>query len=228
MLNPFENTPSGSLFVRMVIPGVIVFLFGFLFMGWVAMTPEVQTWSRKPTAFQTAEFPTSPQTGFYLSSVKHWGWFLETWVNIPVICLPGKAVNEFHKEQCDWFWSRVEMGSLVALIPFVGVGFFFWIIFMIVNFTYQKARTKIKSAEASFMGVVSAPVQVHRDFFSWFHCMTCIGVRTSQGTQVKVYFPLSANLPSPGQTLAVFDLGGIGVKRYIATLYAPHMAVFSG
>jgi hypothetical protein len=94
---------------------------------------------------------------------------------------------------------------------------------------YRRSRKKVDSGQAAFKGTVTQPPEAPNDFFGWFFCLRAISLQLPNKKQVKVYQPLEAPLPLPGQEFAVYDGGShFGQKRHLGQLYAPHLAIVSG
>jgi hypothetical protein len=225
-----------------MIPGIAVaFVLGFMVMGGVASSPDSSTAlgqmlgttpaaaARLPAS--SALVPPEPMLSSnpLVAATLHWKQVLSYWFGYPSICWGDNAVNDFQRSQCVDFHDRLITGTLIALIPTgVALLFLFLAVEQLSGF-YRRSRKTIDKGKALFAGVVTNPAEAPNDFFGRTFCMRAISVQLSNKKQMNVYLPLTAPVPLPGQTLAVFDGGKVlGAKRYIATLYAPHLAVVSG
>jgi len=213
----------------MIVPVAVAFCVGIGIMGLVA-DPE----TFQPKAIKSAEvlnqteLPLSLQ-GASQGGLKHWEttYFFAT--HIPEVCWGDNAVNDFQKKQCDDFWTHLEMGAGLSLLPFA----FAWMAFTIglgsLKTVYRRGRKRIDGGKPVARGLVTSPAQAPADLFSRFYIFRPIGVELPDGKQIKVYVPFDSPMPSPGLTMAIFEpISVFGELRHFALIYAPHVAVVSG
>jgi hypothetical protein len=145
------------------------------------------------------------------------------------VCWGDNAVNDFQRRQCSEFWDRLGLGALLGLLP-LGLGWLAWTLaFGSLQSFYRTARKRIESAKPVMGGIVTDPAEAPGDLFSRFYCLRPIGVQLLDGRQLKVFIPLDAPIPVPGEKMAVFEaIQAMGEARHVAQVYAPHVAVVAG
>lgn len=223
---PFHYVPKRRFLFRMIGPAFGVFFAGYVAMGILAVDPALTGPKRAPTAI----LKTDPVTGPALTAGRqHLAQMTHSWFNIPEVCWGGNQVNEFQTRQCADFWERMWLGSAVAAIPFAAVALFFFLALEQIAGFYRRQNRKVVEGQAILAGTVTDPPEAPNDFFGWFFCLRAITVELRNRKQIRVYLPVEAPVPLPGQTLAIFDGGNVfGAQRYVAVLYAPHLAIVAG
>ena len=149
------------------------------------------------------------------------------WASIPDICW-GKPDSDFQQGRCEDIWLHLLQVTALGCLP-LGV-FFVLALFALdsLKLTYKRIRKKIGGAQYGIKATVTRPARVRGDLYAWFYCFHCISVELQDKTQLRVYLSPHENIPFPGDTVAIFQVGEFfGRKRYMATLYAPHVAVFA-
>lgn len=203
---------------RMAIPCAILFLFFFLCVGVVSNSLE----------FQKFVVP-SVAVPFWTASFLHYHELIANLFQMPQVCLPGNAVNDFQTHQCNQYWSYFAKSAGLGIAPFASIALFFYLGLGNLNAIYKKCQEKAEKGKAAFSGTVTHPAEAPQDIFSWFYCFRPITVELPDRTQVKVYVPDDFEMPSPGQRMAVFEAVSFwGEKRHFAVVYAPHVAVVRG
>jgi hypothetical protein len=218
-VTPFHDAPKKLFLTRMLGgPAVAAFAAGWLVLGIVSEAPQFAQ-ARGPAA-EGSLFRSAGQTvGSFLSKISR----------MPEVCWSGDTVNEFQGKQCERYWNDLYVAGGLSAIPFVAVGLLMLMGLDQLNGLYRRSRRKVESGKATFGGTVTSPAVAANDIFGWFFCFRAVAVQLSNKTQVKVYMPLSVPVPLPGQAVAVFEAGRVfGTKRYVAILYAPHVAVVRG
>ena len=123
----------------------------------------------------------------------------------------------------------MEMGGGLSLLPFAMVWVFWQLISGALVGLYRKGRKVVDAGKPIASGMVTSPAIAPADAFSLFFCFRPISVQLKNGAQMKVYIPIDATIPKPGQTMAIFEpVSAMGGKRHFAVIYAPHVAVVSG
>jgi len=223
----------------MAAPAAGAFAFGFLIMGILTSSPDTGQAlgqligpggaSRLPAS--SALLPPDPMLSSnpVAAAGIHWKQTLSYWFQFPTACWGDNAVNDFQRSQCADFYNRLTTSTILALIPSAAALIFLLLALDKLNGFYRRSRKTIDKGKALFAGMVTEPAEAPNDLFGRTFCLRAISVQLSNKQQMSVYLPLNAPVPLPGQTLAVFEGGKFfGAKRYIATLYAPHLAVVSG
>jgi hypothetical protein len=165
---------------------------------------------------------------FWQASFNVSGEFFSHITHIPDVCY-GNAVNDFQSGQCEQFWSDVRRDGVLVFAPFILVGLFISIGLESLSKLYKRAQKKAEKGKSSLGGTVTHPPEAPGDIFSWFFCLRSTMIQLPDKQQVKVYVPVEAPSPTPGQTLVAFDMGNIlGTKRHVAMLYSPHVVVVRG
>jgi hypothetical protein len=232
-VNPYENPPKGRFLFRLLIPGVPVVMFGVLMVGLISLEPSMRP--RAPasssgglTLPETIPAPPMKRTpGWFGPSKDFYRGLALEFQHLPDSCWNG-AESEFQKVKCQEAWTRLLRLSALALLP-LGA-FFAFVLFALdsLKLTYRRIRKKIGESQYMLKATVTRPARARGDPFAWFYCLHCISVELQDKTQMRVYLSPHENIPFPGDTVAVFKLGrSLGRKRYMATLYAPHVAVFA-
>jgi hypothetical protein len=217
-VNPFENPPKSQFLLRLILPAVPILFVAFLMVGAVARNPKLQ-----PRGL-ASQLP--PSLGID-RALSFYGGVGHEWAAIPDQCW-GRPDSEFQQGRCEDTWAHLLQVSGVALLP-IGVLLAF-ALFALDSFklTYRRIRKRISEAQYGVKATVTRPARVRGDPYAWFYCFHCISVQLQDKTQLRVYLSPHENIPFPGDTVAIFKLGRFfGKKRYMATLYAPHVAVFA-
>jgi hypothetical protein len=216
-VNPFESPPRRSFFLKLFIPGIPIILAGAITVGHVGSNPDL--WPRGP-ATESGAVPEKGSARFYQALGYEWA-------HVPEICF-GRVDSEFQKGRCEDTWLHLAKETGVGLLP-IGA-FLAFALFALdsLALTYRRIRKRIGKSQYLIKATVTKPARARADLYSWFYCFHCISVELQDGSQLRVYLSPHENVPFPGDTVAVFSLGRVlGRKRYIATLYAPHVAVFA-
>jgi len=216
-VNPFESPPKGQFLFRLVAPAIPVLMLAYTMVGFVA---DASLQPRGPAAAPEPPSLTSRSDRFYRGLGREWA-------AIPDVCW-GRPDSDFQRGRCDDMWSHLWKVTAVGLLP-IGVLIAF-ALFGLDSFklTYKRIRKKIGEAQYGVKATVTRPARVRGDPYAWFYCFHCISVELQDKTQLRVYLSPHENIPFPGDTVAIFKLGNFfGRKRYMATLYAPHVAVFA-
>jgi hypothetical protein len=182
---------------------------------------------RKPSqAEATATLPAAAELSGPLAFYeKSW----RAWISLPDYCWSGNTVNQIQKANCARWWTELAAASAVALSPLAGVLLLWMIAGDLLRSFYRRSRKRVDRGNPILTGRMSRRGVVLPDPFSWFFCLRPVRLELPGGKRMRVHIPLSEPLPLAGQSLCVFELGKVlGRPRYIATLYAPHMAVVHG
>lgn len=224
MVTPYHELPRVRFLVRMATPILFVFILGFFALG---LTPP-QHATRRPAGMEAKPAPTANLPPFQVAKT-HYEVLLNDWKKMPEPCWTGKTVNEVQARQCDEFWKKWLTSAAIGAAPFGSVLLFIYLALDSLGLTYDRARRRIKNRRMLFAGVVTEPAHAPADLYAWVYCMQAVTVQLGNGVQIKVYLPLTAPRPRPGETLAIFDGGRVfGTKRYLAMFYAPHLAIVRG
>lgn len=217
-VNPFENPPQRQFLFRLSLPAVPIILLAVVMVGLFARDPKLQ-----PRGL-ASELP--PQLGFERAAQFYRGLGSE-WASIPDACW-GRPDSEFQQGKCEETWAHLVEVTGLGLMP-LGVSIAFALFALdSLKLTYKRIRKRISQAQYGVKATVTRPARVRGDPYAWFYCFHCISVELQDKTQLRVYLSPHENIPFPGDTVAVFKLGNFfGRKRYMATLYAPHVAVFA-
>jgi len=206
---PFHSVQKRLFLVRMIRPGIFVVFIGFLLMGALSRSAEI-------------DLPALPMAQYQYSK------FFHELVNVPSICVTGKTVNEFQVQQCQAYWNTLLVRTFWFSFPFLCLMAFLFFGFDYVWLTYRRAAKKIETGKGAFVGVVTNPPDVPNDIYGWFHCFRLMSAQVQKGQQIQVYIPLNAPKPEPGSRLSVADVGKrFGKQRYVGVIYTPHVAVVS-
>jgi hypothetical protein len=199
-------------------PAAGVFGVAFLVMGVLANSPDFAP-SRAPSA------SVPPVAMAFQTYTK----LLYDSTHVPEVCWNGDTVSSHQENQCKDFWAALATRALLAAGPIAVAVIFLMVGLDQLKGFYRKSRKKVEKAQALFAGTVTDPPEAPNDAFGWFYCLRAVSLELKNKTQMKVYLPIDAPDPMPGQTFAVFDGGkAFGAKRHIGVLYAPHLAVVSG
>jgi hypothetical protein len=204
--------------VRLIVPALPVMLLAFVMVGVVGRAPALQP--RGLASDAPKPFGIQPAVQFYSALGLDWA-------HVPEICW-GTPDSDFQKGRCQENWAHLARVSAVGLLP-LGV-FLAFALFALdsLKLTYKRIRKRISEAQYGVKATVTRPARVRGDLYAWFYCFHCISVELQDKTQLRVYLSPHENIPFPGDTVAIFKLGQfLGRKRYMATLYAPHVAVFA-
>ena len=165
------------------------------------------------------------------ASVQRPGSLLATarmWLTLPDYCIGDNEVNELQKVRCKGLWTQAFAFTGIALFPFLILAMFLMSVQDQVGQFFKKARKTIQGGKAFSIATVTQPAEAPGDFFSWVHCLQRVSVQLSSQQQQVIYLDPRMDIPQPGQTMALFDLGTMfGVKRYVGIVYYPHVAVVS-
>jgi hypothetical protein len=227
-LNAFSRPPFFLFARRILAPGLGVFLVGFICLGIVSGAQKVEGVRTPSGTKMTPDLEvTLPPTA---AAVLHLKNTAATWGELHAVCLIGNTVNDFQREQCGEIWTRIGIMTGIASLPFMLMGIFLLLSFDQFRFFYRRIDRKVEKGQGSFKGRIRGRVRSGKfDLFAWLFCLQAVEVETTAKKVVQVYLPLDMDLPSPGQTLAVFDAGiQLGAKRLVAVIYAPHLAVIAG
>lgn len=217
-VTPFDEVPKNQFITRMIGPSIGIWIIGWLCVGLIANSPS----------FQEAKGPAAVLP-MWEASAQHYHTLFKAFSEAPSVCWSGSEVNDFQKTQCNRFWEIFFKFGALGLLPFGGVGLFYYIGLETIAGTFRKVRKKIKTGKVALSGVVTQPPDAPSDTFSWLYCVKPITVQLANKTQMTVYISLDAPDVRPGQTMVLFEAGKIlGEKRYLAMLYAPHVAVIKG
>ncbi len=202
----------------MIGPGIVILIFFFLCVGVVANSPE----------FQQHNGPAIVKP-FWVSAFKHYNQVFSSLFHVPEVCLPGRAVNDFQVHQCNQFWDQLAKSGGLAVTPFFILAIVVFLGMDQLKGIYKKVQNKANKGKAALSGTVTHPAEAPGDLFSWFFCLRPVMVQLPNKSQIKVYVPLESILPTPGQTMAIFEpIMVLGEKRHFAIIYAPHVAVVRG
>lgn len=150
------------------------------------------------------------------------------WLTLPDYCIGDNEVNELQKARCKGLWAQAFAFTGIALFPFLVLTVFFMSLQHQVSQFFRKARKTIQGGQALSIATVTQPAEAPGDFFSWVHCLQRVSVQLASRQQQVIYLDPRTDIPQPGQTMALFDLGTMfGVKRYVGIVYYPHVAVVS-
>ena len=217
-VNPFENPPRHRFLVRLIFPAVPLLYLAYVMVGFVAIDSSLRP--RGPAA--------DASVGFAARSADFYKGLGREWARIPDACW-GRPDSDFQRGRCDETWGHLWKVTSLGLLP-LGVLIAFGLFGLdSLKLTYKRIRKKIGEAQYGVKATVTRPARVRGDPYAWFYCFHCISVELQDRTQLRVYLSPHENIPFPGDTVAIFKLGHFfGRKRYMATLYAPHVAVVSG
>jgi hypothetical protein len=223
----FHKPSAAALLSRFLLPVVVAYFAGFLISGVAVLDPSVQKVVQKHIPISPA--PHSIQgpalrAGRDLQSVV---WHYLT--HQPEACSDGKAVNDFQREQCGEFSSRLAMLGWLASIPFLLAGGLFFVLADGIRMRFSRARSRIAAGRSLGRAVVTDPARAKPDLFSWWMGVTPVTVQGAEGRQLVACLPPEMSVPAPGASLTLYEWGPFGgKKRYFAVLYAPHLAVLQG
>ena len=207
-----------TFWARVSTPSAILLVILFFSVGIVANSPE----------FQQSSGP-SAVIPFWEATFNHYDATFDKLTNLPMICIYGEKVNDFQQVQCDRDLSELAKYLGLALSPFGIVGLALFLMESSFAGLYRATRKKVAVGKAKFGGTVTNPPRAPGDLFSWFYCLTPIMVELPSKHQIKVYISSQEALPMAGETLAAFEAGyHFGQKRFVAVVYAPHVAVVRG
>lgn len=225
----------------MLVPGIIALFLGLLTLGVLSSSGNPPDARRNLSSEAHVSSPTQSEGGHVAptslrasvpplqAATLHLRNTWRSWKETPEYCQAGKAVNDFQLEKCASYRGQVVVAAAYAAIPLLVLSAFLLVVLDQFKLFYRRSDKKVRKGSALMKGVVTDPAIGSMDFFSWWFCLRPISVQLATRKQAKVYIPLDAPIPFPGQTLAVFDGGMVlGKRRYIATLYAPHLMVVQG
>ncbi len=231
-VNPYENPPKGRFVFRLLILAVPVLAFGVLMVGILSLDPTLnpRTPASIPVQGEEAPPPSKPikrTPGWFGPSQDFYRSLAEDYAALPESCWNG-AESDFQRGKCQVAWTRLLRLSALALLPLGALIAFLLFALDSLSLTYRRIRKKIGESQYLIKATVTKPARVRGDLYGWFYCLHCISVELQDKTQLRVYLSPHENIPFPGDMVAVFKLGrSLGRKRYMATLYAPHVAVFA-
>lgn len=213
VITPFHYVPKRLFLTRMAAPALGVFLLGLFILEGVVRSPALRPKEVRATSGAN-------------ELLRHVRFDLR---HPPEACVSGEQLSAFQSRQCEQYWDRLIMEGFLAALPLLLAGFYLLLFFDSLTLLYKKTRRKIENKQIAFGGKVTKPAEAPNDVFGWVYCLRTISVELKGGKQIKVYIPLDMPIPHPNQTLAIYDLGKFfGSKRYMAVVYAPHVAVISG
>ncbi len=217
-MTAFDEVPQGLFFSRMGLPCFFLGVFFFFGVGVVANSLE----------FQQVGVP-SEVAPFWSSAFRHYSRVISSVTQGPEFCWSGQTVNEFQERQCSQYWEGLVKSGSLAFIPFIFIALFLYFALGFFSDLYRGIQKKIKKGKASFAAIVTNPPEGKPDIFSWFYCLRPIVVQLPNQVQIKAYIPYEASIPTPGQTMAVFEMSSwLGEKRYLALTYDPHIVIVKG
>ncbi len=200
-----------------------------MILGIVA--PSVNPWGGAPLTVLKKTEPLQTQNQTHAPhdvALWHTQEVVKLWLKLPEVCLGDNAVNQFLKQQCQQFWTRLGWATAVLALPW-GVMFLFWgLMTSRVQGFYSDANELVRSGKVIAKGVVTNPPGANGGMFGWFRCLRAVTLQQQDSSQVRVYIPLSAPRPMPGQTFAILGRPGQTVQSIahpVAVLHAPHLAV---
>ncbi|MCM2279564.1 MAG: hypothetical protein NDJ89_15925 [Oligoflexia bacterium] len=222
--NPFQSIPNARFFLRIGAPAAGVFFLGAIAMGVFARAPEVRAHlppSRDPQAFASGR-----PLRVALAQFRD---FRLAVAAVPEPCWSGEVKSDFQAGQCAEGWRKLGVSALVTASPLLLAALFAFLTWDSLQLTYRRLRKRVEKGMGAFTARVTEPAELSNDLFGYFYCMRAISVQLGSGHQARVYVPLKAAIPAPGEKVAVIDAGWVlGRKRYVAMTYAPHVAVVSG
>jgi hypothetical protein len=226
-LADYKAPPKGLFLFRMLGPAIFAFLVGYVVMGFVSLSSEIRDNYRANAAY-IPSLGAGPDS--VMGSASHqFKQITYRLSNIPDVCFPGRAVNDFQRSQCNTFWNHTVIDTLLGAIPFVVVLVSLLIAYDLFLGLHRKSLRLLERGKADLSGIVTNPPEAPNDIFGWWYGFRSIAVQLPSKAQIRVYMPLAAPVPLPAQTLALFNVGNqLGTPRYVALLYAPHMAVIDG
>ena len=208
-LTPFHDVPKLRFLARIGLPLFLSYWVGFLIMGMVVENPK--------------------SLSIFQAGAAHHRKVQATLFNLPQACKSGSFTSDFQRKQCDDFWLKFTQDGIIAAIPFAFVFALYWLAQDSLALTYRRGLKRIQEGKALFSGKVTDPAALPQDAYGWFYCFRSISVQLSDGRQLRVYTPVEAPIPRPGEILAVFDGGNMyGKSRALGVIYTPHVMVVRG
>jgi len=226
---PFDHMPRGLFKARQLLLCAAIFLVLFLTIGVITGNPvfinDLGGGAVKNVSFSVLEM-----------SLRFYFRLVYTLYNIPQECYSNLKGRHF--KLCEEFWFLLSVRVGMALIPFFVSALIYQFATFNMKRIYRRARQRAKNGTADAAGKivldksqVTHPEANRRDFFCWYFAMQTATIELPDKKRISVY--ISADLPDedlkPGITLVAYDIGYIfGKKRWIAVVYAPHVAVIRG
>ncbi|MBI4924798.1 MAG: hypothetical protein HY843_02650 [Bdellovibrio sp.] len=224
-MHEYLIVPWVVFFRRMLLPFSIIFLTSFFIMGEIATSHFVKDYYSKSTVIPQSQIKVEGR----VPSVLQWKRTVDAWTHIPEICQSTLVVSEFHKKQCENYWTETYVGTAVSVFPFIAIIIFILFAVDFMSGFYKRVAKKIQLGKASCVGVVTEPSWLPNDFFSYFFCLVPICIQKQDGEQIKAYVSMRNKKPVPGDKLALFEAPkAFGGTRYLGVLYAPHIVVLVG
>jgi hypothetical protein len=215
---PFYDVPRARFLRRMIIPSIFIFSTVLIINGIIYNTPE----------FQNHPGPAAVLP-FWHGATQVYRELFSKLSQMPGLCWAGDTANDFQAHQCQDYWETLEKNSILAILPFIVSLFFVHASVGKLDKFYRRAEKKAASGRAIFGGTVTFPAEGPQDLFGWYYCLRPIMVELKNKSQRKLYIPLGAPIPVPGDILAAFsETQSFGQKRHLALVYAPHVAVVRG
>ncbi len=228
----FSAPPRGRFWIRFFPFALLISFLSMDLMG--ALGTEFQL-AVVPPSVRTDEAPLPPPVrpslseGDYVQGVYHWELMRFHWSHLQTACEKGRALNEFQSRQCADYWSALQVGTVLAFLPFfMLILTSLWGRSTLTN-VYQRAGEVFVPTRMIGRGVVTSPALAAIDFFGFLFCMKRIQVELSTGQQTQVYFEHLAITPSPGQTLLLYGpVQEFGKPRIYGSVYAPQVSIVPG
>ena len=214
---PFDRIPKTRVLIQIAAPAFGLLCFFFMCAGVVANSVSFQ----QPTG-PVAAIP------FWEAFYRKTGEFFFHLVHIPDGCM-GRILNEFQAQQCELFWWELFRESLLLIVPIILVVGMIGMSLNEVTRLYKQVQRRIQKKKSAFVGVVTDPSGAPGDLLSWFYCLRPTILQLENLQQVRVYIPLEAPPPIPGEKFVAFEIATQGPKKqYAAMLYTPHVAIVRG
>jgi len=202
---------------------------GILVVGLYADSKLVRPPGRVPTAIvkQNELSRFNPALNIPL----HYAQLFRYAFQMPSRCWTGDYLNSFHRDQCLDAMERFGFALLLGLFPLFVAWFVFQIASDRVRSVYRKGRVKKKKGLSFGVAKVLESCDLQSDAFSKYFLMRRVKVQLKNASSDLIgvgdaYIPLSDTMPLPGERVLLFDAGTVfGKKRWLATLYAPHVDV---
>jgi hypothetical protein len=228
-LNPYSHTPRFYAFLRLIPFSILAFVLGVWVMGVIALHYAAKERGTKlPIGISASRIVVegaSPLRAGALHTIQT----LDYLFHVSEFCWDSKKiVNEFQKERCRHTWKFIGKKALIIAIPPLLALLCLALGMDQVSSFYRRSQKKVDHGQAAFSGNVLKHF-AGVTLFSFIFCLRPVQLELKDHEQVRVYVPLSAPKPRPGQSYAVFEVGSyFGAKRRVAVFYAPHMAIVRG
>ena len=218
IVTPFDDVPNTGFIFRLIGVALAMGVVAALGVGVASHFPPFQyvEFQDESPSFARAPYLFYQRLGSTLNF-------------LPQICWKEVTIDEFQKTQCVDFWNLLVYRAGLGAVPFgVVLLVFLWGYSSLYGF-FSRAKRKAKKGKADYGGVVTNPPETFRGLFGWLYGFRAVMIQLPNKTQVKVYVSLELSAPVPGQTLVAFNISrGFWEKRYLAMVYAPHVAVVRG